>query len=188
MRTDIAELLEALERGEPGAEHALFSAAYVELRRIANAQARRVDGSLTLNPTGLVHEAWLKFSSSGLRSYQSSAHFYNLMARVMRQVLLDLSRRRAAMRRGARPDHTELTNNLESEDKPIEDLLTVEAAIEQVRACDADLAQLIEWHVFAGLSLTEIARIRGVTERTAKRHWASACALLSSIVSEPGSA
>jgi len=177
-RPQVTELLAAASRGEADAQQTLFTLVYDELKRIARGQVRRSGGQLSINPTTLLHEAWIKFAHGDARQLNGSAHFYNLLAQAMRQVLLDIARKHATDKRGSGMARTELTDGIESAERSVDDLLAVDSALSRLRACDAELAQLVEWHFFAGLSFVEIAKARAVTERTVRRHWDMARAFL----------
>jgi RNA polymerase sigma factor (TIGR02999 family) len=177
-RPQVTELLHAAGRGDADAEQALFALVYDELKRIARGQVRRSGGQLSINPTTLLHEAWIKFARGDDRQLSGSAHFYNLLAQAMRQVLLDLARKHATDKHGGAHARTELTEGIAETERSVDELLAVDTALGKLRACDADLAQLVEWHFFAGLSFVEIARVRAVTERTVRRHWDMARAFL----------
>jgi RNA polymerase sigma factor (TIGR02999 family) len=177
-RPDVTELLDAVGRGDADAHQELLNRVYDELKRIARGHVRRSGGQLSINPTTLLHEAWIKFARGDERRFAGSAHFYNLIAQAMRQVILDLARRHATDKHGGAMARVELTERIEQEERPVDELLAVDAALIRVRAADPDLAQLVEWHFFAGLSFVEIARARNVTERTVRRHWDLARAFL----------
>lgn len=170
-RPQVTELLDAAGRGDADARQALFALVYDELKRIARAHVRRAGGRLSINPTTLLHEAWIKFARSEDRQLSGSTHFYNLLAQAMRQVLVDLARKHATDKHGQGYARTELTEGIEEADRSVDELLAVDSALEKLRDVDAELAQLVEWHFFAGLSFVEIARVREVTERTVRRHW-----------------
>ncbi len=176
-KPDITALLGALGAGDAAARDTLFALVYDELKRLARVHLRRSSGA-SLNPTALLHEAWIKVARSEGAQLQGSAHFYNVIAQAMRQILIDLARQKATERHGAGLVRTELTERIELADKPVDELLALDAALNSLRSCDAELAELVEWHSFAGLPLVEIARVRGVNERTVKRHWALARAFL----------
>lgn len=180
-RPDVTELLAALDRGEAAAHEALFTLAYDELKRIARGHLRRSGGGVTVNPTALLHEAWIRFAR-GRGEIEGSAHFYNVFAQAMRQTLIDLAIRNATPRHSGGLVRTELTDRIEQPDKPLDELLALDEALTRLKACDAELAELVEWHSFLGLPLNEIARVRGVSERTTKRHWAIARAFLGDAV------
>lgn len=176
-RPPLTHLLDALRGGDRGAQSQLFALVYDELKRIARGHLRRGRQGLTVNPSTLVHEAFLKFHSAGSGNLQSSAHFYNVMAQAMRQVLLDLARHHAAERHGGALVRTELGDEIPDE-LSLDTLLEVDDALTKLAVCDADLAQLVEWHFFGGLQFTEIAALRGQNERTVRRHWDMARAFL----------
>jgi RNA polymerase sigma factor (TIGR02999 family) len=177
-RPDVTELVDALGRGERASHDQLFALVYDELKRVARAHIRRSGGMLTVNPTALLHEAWIRFARSDSAALQGSAHFYNLIAQAMRQTLIDLAQRHASVRHGGDLVRTELTERIEQPDKPLDELLALDAALGKLRECDVQLAELVEWHSFVGLPLNEIARVRGVNPRTVKRHWSIARAFL----------
>jgi RNA polymerase sigma factor (TIGR02999 family) len=176
-RPQVTELLDAVGRGDASAQQELFTRVYDELKRIARGHVRRSGGQISINPTTLLHEAWIKFSRSE-GQLSGSAHFYNLLAQAMRQVLLDLARKHATDKHGRGMARTELTEGIEDVERSVDELLAVDEALGKLRAVDADLAQLVEWHFFAGLSFVEIAKVREVTERTVRRHWDMARAFL----------
>ena len=177
-RPQVTELLGAIGRGDAAARQELFTRVYDELKRIARGHVRRSGGQVSINPTTLLHEAWIKFARVDERQLAGSAHFYNLIAQAMRQVLLDLARKHATDKHGGGLARTELTDGIEDSDRSVDELLAVDNALGKLRDVDADLAQLVEWHFFAGLSFVEIARARDVTERTVRRHWDMARAFL----------
>jgi RNA polymerase sigma factor (TIGR02999 family) len=176
-RPALTSLLDSMRDGDPRAQGELFQLVYAELKRIARGHLRRSQRGLTINPSTLVHEAFLKFHSAGAGNLRSSSHFYNVMAQAMRQVLLDLARHHAAERHGGDLARTELTEGI-AEELSLDTLLEVDEALTKLAACDADLAQLVEWHFFGGLQFVEIATLRGQNERTVRRHWDLARAFL----------
>lgn len=177
-RPDVTVLLDALGRGDKAAHDALFALVYDELKRVARTHIRRAGGAVTVNPTALLHEAWIRFARSDASALEGSAHFYNVLAQAMRHTLIDLAQRHATVRHGGGLVRTELTDRIEQPDKPLDELLALDAALGKLRDCDVHLAELVEWHSFVGLPLNEIARVRGVNPRTVKRHWSIARAFL----------
>lgn len=170
-RPHVTDLLDAVARGETHARDQLFERVYQELKRIARSQLRRSGDWISVNPTTLLHEAWLKFARTDGRELQGSTHFYNILSQAMRHVLTDIARSRVTTKRGHQLIRVELNERIEQPDSPLSELLAVDAALEKLQACDTDLAQLVEWHFFGGISFVEIAKLRGVTERTVRRHW-----------------
>ncbi len=157
---------------------AVFSAAYEELRRIA-ASVRRRESSATLNPTALVHEAWLKLRGQPELANTSPLHFKRIAARAMRQVLVEAGRRRHALKRGG---HDALIVTLDEASVAGEawadDVVALDAALAALAKLDARQAMLVESRFFGGLSVAEAADLLGISEATALRDWRSARAWL----------
>jgi RNA polymerase sigma factor (TIGR02999 family) len=175
----VTTLLQAASGGDADAQQRLFDQAYGELKRIARSALRRgAAAQVALNPTTLVHEAYLKIARGADAQLKDSTHFYSLFARAMRQVLVDVARSDARVKHGGEQRRVELTERLADEARPIEELLQIDAALSGLEQLDAELAELVEWHFFGGLSFTEIALARGVNERTVRRHWEMARVLL----------
>jgi RNA polymerase sigma factor (TIGR02999 family) len=179
--SDVTTLITAAHRGMPGAEDELFSRLYSDLKRLAHAQlARGRRPGETLDTTVLVHEAYLRLSAGAHLDAQSRAHFFNLAARVMRNVVVDFARRRDAEKRGAAlrvswPEGLEPAARAEGSEV---DLLALDAALERLQGESPRLAQVVELRFFAGLGLEEIAGMLDVGERTLKRDWRKARAFL----------
>jgi len=180
----IADLLAAIVRGDRAAHERLFEIVYQELKGIARANLRRSGNGLTINPTTLVHETWIRFSRLDPAAIEGAAHFYNIVAQAMRHILYDLVSRKLAIRNGGALARAQLTDRIEADDKPIEELVAVHGALSKLEACDAELSTVIEWHYFAGLSVSEIAQLRQVSERTVKRHLAMGRAFLHDALDE----
>ena len=159
------------------AEH-LFALAYDELRRIARQQRRRVGESATLNTTALVHEVYLKISPQSQVQGFERAHFLALTARAMRQVLIDHARSRVCLKRGGEVVFTEADENHPDASGDMANMLALDQSLTELSACDARAGQLVELHVFGGLTLEEIAELQGLTGRTAYRDWRRARAFL----------
>lgn len=174
---DLTTLLKAVGAGDASARQTVFELAYAELKRIARSTLKRSGGEATINPTTLIHEAYLKLAR-GLDGLNDSVHFYSLFARAMRQVLLDLARSGGTVRHGHGQLRVELTERLPADAASLDQLLGVDAALTRLEAIDPELAELVEWHFFGGLSFIDIARLRGVNERTVRRHWELARAVL----------
>lgn len=166
--------------GETGPRQAdqLFALVYEELRRIARSRRRQAGSPATLDTTALINETWLKLAASREAKGYSRAHFLSLAARAMRQVLVDHARNRGRQKRGG--DLTPVTLDLNQADPggDLFEVLALDAALAQLSALDADMGQLVEWHVFGGLSLDEIATLQGVNVRTLFRRWRTARAFL----------
>ena len=158
----------------------VFSVAYGELRRLA-ASVRRRERSLTLNPTALVNEAWIKLASNPKLAQTSLVHFKRIAARAMRQVLVEAARRRAARKRGG-PEAVFVTfdESVGGAAAWADDIVELDAALERLASFNPRQAQLVESRFFGGLDVPETARLLGVSEATAQRDWRAARAWLSS--------
>ncbi|MDB6099664.1 MAG: sigma-70 family polymerase sigma factor [Gammaproteobacteria bacterium] len=155
----------------------LFELAYRELHRIAHQQRQRIGALATLSTTALVHEVYLKLSpqSQGLER----AHFLALTARAMRQVLIDHSRSRVCLKRGGEFLFTEVNENHQDDAAgDMADMLALDQSLIELTELDARAAQVVEWHVFGGMRLEEIAELQGIAVRTAYRDWRRARAFL----------
>jgi len=156
----------------------LFSQAYDELRRIASQQRRRVGDSATLNTTALVHEVYLKLSPESLAQGIDRAHFLALTARAMRQVLIDHARSRISIKRGGEIIFTQADENHPAVSGDMADMLALDQSLCELTELDARAGQVVEWHVFGGLTIEEVAELQGLTARTAYRDWRRARAFL----------
>jgi RNA polymerase sigma factor (TIGR02999 family) len=165
-----------MREGEPTLDH-LFSAAYEELRRLA-AAVRRDDPSETLTPTALVNEAYLKLAGSLRQTPESRLHFKRIAARAMRQVLVEAARRRHALKRGGDASFVTLDDALDGAPTRSEDLLALDAALDDLARANPRQALLIEYRFFGGLELAEVATLMDVSESTIVRDWRAARAWL----------
>lgn len=156
----------------------LFALAYDELKRLARRARRGAPAQETLDTTALVHEAFLKIRVRDQARDEDPGYLRALAARAMRQVLVDRARRRLADKRGGGPQHVTLGGiQTPAGERPF-DLIAVDRALTELEALDARLARLVELHVFAGMTMTEVASVLDVTERTAFRDWRKARAFL----------
>jgi RNA polymerase sigma factor (TIGR02999 family) len=166
-------------RGDRNALDNLFSAAYEELRRLAFAVRRR-ERSMTLSPTVLVNEAWLKLAKSPDLTFESPLHFKRIAARAMRQLLVEAARRRAAAKRGG-DEHAHLVtfDELVHQNAVTErELLALDAALDELAQAEPRQAEMIECRFFGGLDVAEAAASLGVSEATILRDWRTAKAWL----------
>ena len=159
--------------------HSTFEALYDDLRRLARAEIRRHQTITLLNATSLVHESYLRVIKSGQVRTDERGEFMAYMARVMRSVVVDFVRARAAEKRGGGqanvPLDTELSDKISAHDA---DVVRVHEALNVLAQSDARMAQVVEMHYFAGLDDAEIAHALGVSERTVQRDWEKARLLL----------
>ena len=155
----------------------LFSAAYGELRRLASV-VRRGDPSATLNPTTLVNEAWLKLAKSPGFEGLSRLHFKRIVARAMRQVLVEAARRRHADKRGGDLIFVTLTESSAESATSSGELLALDSALEHLARLNPRQAEMVEYRFFGGLDVAETAEALGVSEATILRDWRAAKAWL----------
>jgi RNA polymerase sigma factor (TIGR02999 family) len=176
-RGDVTSLLLAYERGDPGALERVWPLLYEQMRAIARRQLR-AESSLTLNPTALVHEAYMRLVDDTRVSWQSRAHFLGVAARCMRQIVVDHARRRNAVKRGGKRRQVELTGEvLATNDNP-DLVLSIDAALDAIQSFNGRLARIAECRVFGGLSEEETASALSVSVRTVQRDWQRAKAWL----------
>ncbi|MGA8277786.1 MAG: ECF-type sigma factor [Rhodanobacteraceae bacterium] len=180
---DITELLNAANSGDAGAQQSAYALIYEELKRCARRQRRIVPGS-SLSPTALVSELYLRLNSDRIDRIHNRGHFFALAARAMRQIVVDHARKRASAKRGAGLVHTDLAS-LDVADASAEQALELDAALTTLAGRDSRLAELVEWHFFAGLTFGEIAGELGRHERTVRRDWELARACLQQIMATP---
>jgi RNA polymerase sigma factor (TIGR02999 family) len=175
---EITLLLAAAKAGDGSASDRLFSLVYEDLRRVARRQLRaRLRPTLTT--TALVHETYLKLSASGRWSARDRVHFFALAARAMRQIVVDYARQRTRVKRGGRVAPVSLDpSQALAGDEAADEILAVDQALSRLSEADPELARLVEWRFFGGLSVDEIARTLEVSDRTVKRHWRAARAFL----------
>jgi RNA polymerase sigma factor (TIGR02999 family) len=165
---------------EPEAGRDLLPLVYAELRRVAAARLARLPPGQTLQPTALVHEAYVGLVGQGDPGWKGRAHFFGAAAMAMRDILVDRARRRAAAKHGAglaREDVDSISIAAPG-GAPVEDVLALAGALERLKARHPDRAEVAMLKTFAGLTEQEIADMRGVDVRTIERHWRFARAWL----------
>lgn len=175
---DITQLLAAYQRGQPEAMERLFSLVYQELRRIAHRQLKNVWSLETICTTALVNEAYLKLVNHQNCKVSDRAHFFALAATAMRQILINYAEQKQADKRGGQWQQVTYEQALLTPDLNMETLLAVDSALKTLKDIDEDLARLVELRFFAGMTEAEIACVFAVTERTVRRNWKKAKALL----------
>ena len=180
---DVTRILSAIEQGDPSAAEQLLPLVYDELRRLA---ARRLAGEgqgHTLQPTALVHEAYLKLvGPNPQQPWNGRVHFFAAAAEAMRRILIDHVRRKHRTRRGGGMKRVELEDmddiELIAESGDEEELLALDGALAKLAAADPRRAELVKLRYFAGLTLQQTAELLGISRATADRHWAFARAWL----------
>lgn len=178
MSTEVDSLLRELNSGDTGRFGELVSLVHAELRRMAGSLMRHQKQGITLQPTALVNEAYLRLVQ-GKTDFQSRAHFFGAAARAMRQVLVAYARHRGSVKRAGQAQRVTF-NAIEglAVDGPDLEVLAVHEALEELGTRDPCLCRLLELRYFAGFSLEEIGRLQGVSLATVKRDWTFARAWL----------
>lgn len=174
----LTSILDAAGAGDESAAEKLLPLVYKQLRQLAAAKLAREGPGITLQPTALVHEAWLRLVGSENAHWNGRGHFFGAAAEAMRRILIDRARKRLRERHGhglVRVDFNELDVAITTDD---ELLLRVDEALEKLEAQAPERARLVKLRFFTGLSIVEAAETMGVAPVTAKRHWAFARAWL----------
>ena len=175
---DVTRLLDEWSRGDRHALDRLLPLVYSELRRIAARQLRRERDGHTLQPTALVHEAYLRLVEQRSVDWRSRAHFYGVAAQMMRRVLVDHARRQAAQKRGDAGQRVPLDDIAETASAPQIPVLALDDALSRLEQVDGGLARIVELRAFGGLTIDEAAHVLNVSPSTAKRDWRTAKAWL----------
>ena len=176
--SDVTQIHTAVRAGDDAAAERLFELVYAELRQVAAQKMAGESPGHTLQPTALVHEAWLRLGADAQPHWQNRAHFFAAAAEAMRRILVDRARRKQAQRRGAGAEHVEL-DGLELAG-PVDDdqLLALNEALDRLAAADPTKAELVKLRYFVGLTTDQAAKVMNISEPTAKRWWAYAKAWL----------
>jgi RNA polymerase sigma factor (TIGR02999 family) len=176
---EITRLLEAAGGGDSAALDRLFPIVYDQLRRMADRRLRAERAGHTLNPTGLVHEAYLKLGRLDRIDWKSRGHFYAIAARAMRNILVDYAIRRKAGKRGGDRQQVELDEAHLIAGEKADELLALHQALERLEALDPRQGQVVEYRFFGDLTIEETAQAMGLSPATVNREWAMARAWLS---------
>jgi RNA polymerase sigma factor (TIGR02999 family) len=175
---DVTALLGDWCRGERGALERLLPLVYGELRRIAARQLRGERSNHTLQPTALVHEAYLRLVDQRQLDWRSRAHFYGVAAQIMRRILVDHARRHTAGKRGDGVPCVPIDEARGVAAPSQIPLLALDGALGRLETIDPDLARIVELRAFGGLTIEEAAHVLEVSPSTAKRDWRTARAWL----------
>ena len=183
--SDVTQVLNTIEQGDPHAAQQLLPLVYDELRRLAAQRLAHEQPGQTLEATALVHEAYLRLVASGdphapdaEPHWNSRGHFFAAAAQAMRRILLDNARRKQADKRGGARQRVSFERAERVASAPPEDLLALDDALERLRHHDPVAGQLVALRYFAGLSVEEAARALGLSRANAYRHWTFARAWL----------
>jgi RNA polymerase sigma factor (TIGR02999 family) len=177
--TDVTRSLLAIENGDPGAADRLLPLVYDELRKLAAQKLVKEKPGQTLQPTALVHEAYVRLVGTDPTSpWEGRGHFFAAAAEAMRRILVEAARRKGRARYGGGLRRCELPADGPAVTEPVEDVVAVDEALEKLAAVDPRAAELVKLHYFAGLTIEEAAEVLGVSVRKAYTVWAYARAWL----------
>ena len=176
--SDVTQILDRVHQGDSKAAEELLPLVYEELRRLAAHRLAGERNGHTLQPTALVHEAWLRISGTDERNWQGRQHFFAAAAEAMRRILVDHARRRQAAKRGAGANRLDVDEVDIPAPAPDDQLLAVNEALAKFATVDARKAELVKLRYFVGLTFEEAAEILGIAVPTAKQWWAYARAWL----------
>jgi RNA polymerase sigma factor (TIGR02999 family) len=176
--SDVTQVLGAIQQGDPKAAGELLPLVYQELRRLAAFRMAKESPGQTLQPTALVHEAWLRLVGSEQQTWQNRAHFFGAAAEAMRRILIDNARRKRALCHGGGQQRLDIEEANLAAGMKDDELLALDEALDKFAAREREKAELVKLRYFAGLSFEEAAEVLGVSVPTAKRWWAYARAWL----------
>jgi len=176
--SDVTRILESIEHGDPKAADILLPLVYEELRKLAASRMANESPNQTLQPTALVHEAWLRLVGDTNPNFNGRAHFFGAAAEAMRRILIDKARRKRAMRHGGDQQRVGLEGIEVAGPGNDDELLAVNEALDKLAAIHAVQAEVVKLRCFVGMTNVEAAQALGLTERTAKYYWTHARAWL----------
>jgi len=175
---EVTRLLIRLTDGNDGVLGELLPLVYAELRRVAAGYLRRERPGHTLQPTALVHEAYLRLVDQSQVRWQNRAHFLGVAAQMMRRILVDYARGQRAEKRGGDFQKLSLDENIDVSGERAADLVRLDEALERLAELDPQKSRVVELRFFGGLSVEETAEVLGVSAPTVKRQWRMAKAWL----------
>lgn len=168
---DLTLMLQAIGRGEKKASQELLPVVYKELRRMAAARMARESADHTLQPTALVHEAWIRLVQDDGRSWENRAHFFGAASEAMRRILVENARRKSRLKRGSRPERIDI-NDIEIADNSLsDDIVMIDEALKELEALDPERAHVVVLKFFGGLTNDEVAQSMSLPKRSVERHW-----------------
>ncbi|MCA9309650.1 MAG: sigma-70 family RNA polymerase sigma factor [Phycisphaerales bacterium] len=175
---EVTQILHDLSGGEGDAANRLLPLVYDELRALAAGYLRHERSDHTLQPTALVHEAYLRMVDQTSVTWQNRSHFFGIAAQAIRRILVDHARARHALKRGGKRLRMTLNEELAGGDDPELDLLAIDDALHKLKDLSDRQCRIVELRFFSGLSVEEVAEILGVSPRTVKGDWRVARAWL----------
>jgi RNA polymerase sigma factor (TIGR02999 family) len=176
--SDVTRILEAAQQGDPTAADQLLPLVYDELRRLAAHKMANEAAGQTLQPTALVHEAWLRLVGNQNQKWDGRAHFFAAAAEAMRRILIDRARRKRAVRHGGGQQRVDLQVAALAAPSDDDQLLAVNDALDKLAVQHKEEAELVKLRYFVGMTNEEAAEVLGISVRTAKYYWTHARAWL----------
>ena len=172
--SDVTRVIEAIQHGDPKAADELLPLVYEELRKLAAAKMSKEAAGNTLQPTALVHEAWLRLVGHDNPRFAGRAHFFAAAAESMRRILIDRARRKRALRHGGGQARVDVDQSDLASPAADEQLIAMNEALDKLAIQDPIEAQLVKLRYFAGLNIDEAAHLLDISPRTARNYWAHA--------------
>ncbi len=185
--SEVTEILREIRDGNQQSAEQLLTLVYTELKRIATQKMAGEAPGHTLQPTALVHEAWMKLVGEGGAHFENRAHFFSAAAEGMRRILVDSARRKRAAKRGSGVVREELREDHLVQDMPPEQVLAVDEALDLLAKEDPAAASLVKYRYFVGMNMSEAAATMGMSLRSAERLWTYARAWLRRQIGRHGS-
>jgi RNA polymerase sigma factor (TIGR02999 family) len=176
--SNITKILAAINQGNSDAPQDLFAAVYQELRKMARSKMAQERPGHTLQPTALVHEAYIRLMAGEGSRWENRAHFFSAAAESMRRILIEHARRKLANKRHANLERIDLDETLAVQDPKAGDLIALDEALSRLEVHDKQMSEVIKLRFFVGLTVQETAEILNLSARTVDRQWAAARAWL----------
>lgn len=183
--SEITLVLDAMSKGDSRASEELLPLIYQELRKLAAVRMAQEAAGQTLQPTALVHEAWIRLVGDGRRTWENRSHFFGAAAEAMRRILIERARRKSRLKRGSGQTLLDIADFDVATAMPDDKILLVNDVLEEFKAEDPQKAQIVLLKFFAGLTNDQIAEVLNLNERTVRRHWEFAKAWLFDRISQP---
>ncbi len=175
---EVTRILNEIQRGDPNAAGQLLPLVYEELRRLAARRMAAEPAGHTLQPTALVHEAWLRLTGGSQPNWASRVHFFGAAAEAMRRILVEHARRKLSQKRGGGAEHVAFEESALVLSGPPDELLAVHDALDKLAEADPAAAELVKLRYFVGMTMEEAALALGLALRTAELRWTYARAWL----------
>ena len=180
--SNVTQVLDRVQQGDPHAAEALLPLVYEELRKLAAFKMAHEGPGQTLQPTALVHEAWLKLAGSDRQQWNGRAHFFGAASEAMRRILIDQARRKSARKLGHGSEAESLHESHLVLTAPADEILAVNDALEKLACIEPFAARIVKLRYFVGMTVPEIAEALEISVSTVERHWSYARAWLKTAV------